>query len=85
MRRYDSIDVLLHDDDGEETEAEVRVYFTVQPREPDVGIMNAYAEVSHVAMLGLGFIAELLIELPEHHEGDVHEWCDIAIYEEGIG
>ena len=49
-RTYDYIDLLLYDDDGEETEADVSVYYTVQPREPDVGIMNDYAEVSHVSM-----------------------------------
>lgn len=52
-RQLDHSKILLTDEDeetGVETEVEVTVYFHVQPAEPDVGIPNEYAEISHVAM-----------------------------------
>ncbi len=78
---YNRIDILLAniDDCGVETEADVAVYFIVQPAEPDVGIANRYGEISHVAMpTPLG---ELIFTPTSYHMEQLQEKLGIEIYE----
>lgn len=78
---YNRTDILLLnvDDFGVETEAEVAVYFIVQPAEPDVGIANRYGEISHVAMpTPLG---ELIFNPTNWHMEQIQEKLGIEIYE----